>query len=52
MQGTYKRVSLMIFFPEVMKDVHNLKLHQTEEKHKETKLGVLRSTIGITAPSA
>ena len=30
----------------------NLKLCQVEEKHKKTKLGVLRGTIRITAPPA
>lgn len=40
------------FFPETMKDVHNLTLNQNEEKHKEIKIGVLRDTITTTTLSA
>lgn len=40
------------FFPETMKDVHNLTSNQNEEKHKEIKIGVLRDTITTTTLSA
>ena len=55
MQWTYKKVSFMFAFPEVMKGVHNLELNhsnQTEEKQKETKFGVLQGAISRTALSA
>ena len=54
MQWTYKKVSFMFAFLEVMKGVHNLELNhsnQTEEKQTETKFGVLQGAIRITAPS-